>query len=315
MYVDRARQLSILAFLLVLGLALLAYAPSFFQPGNLRDISVNASYLFVAAVGMMLVILTGHIDLSVGAILAICSTAAALASKAGWPLFAVFPLALGLGGALGFLNGLLITNLRIHSIIVTLGTMNIFRGALIYWTQGAWIYDLPSDFRTVGLGQFASIPYPVWGAIVTFALFAWVLTQTSWGRSLYAAGSNPSGAHLSGISIPKVVLGAFVVNGVLVGLSAVLFSTRFSAIQSNIGYGFELLVITTVVVGGVHIFGGSGTLLGVALAALLLSTIGTALTFFRVSSYWELTLQGLFVLGAVALDIMRTRRSLQRGEV
>jgi len=165
------------------------------------------------------------------------------------------------------------------------------------------------------LGQFGSIPYPVWGAIVTFALFAWILTQTSWGRSLYAAGSNPSAAHLSGISIPKVVLGAFVVNGVLVGLSAVLFSTRFSVIQSNIGYGFELLVITTVVVGGVHIFGGSGTLLGVALAALLLSTIGTALTFFRVSSYWELTLQGLFVLGAVALDIIRTRRSLQRGEV
>jgi ribose/xylose/arabinose/galactoside ABC-type transport system permease subunit len=305
MHVDRARQLSILAFLLLLALALFLYAPGFFYLQNIEDILVNTSYLSVAAMGMMLVILTGQIDLSVGSVLAICSTAAALASKAGAPIWAVFAVALGLGATLGFLNGILVTGLRVHSLIVTLGTMNLYRGALIYYTQGDWIYDLPPSFREVGLGRFLEIPHPIWVALLTAGLMAWILTRTPWGRGLYAVGSNPGAARLTGLHPSRILLAAFTANGLLVGLAAMLYATRFSAIQSNTGIGFELLVIAAAVVGGVNIFGGSGTVLGVLLGALLMSTIGTALTFFRVSSFWEPTLRGFFILLAVAFDTLR----------
>lgn len=306
MYVDRTRQISIFGFLLLLAFALFLYAPSFFQYQNIENILVNTSYLLVAAVGMMLVVLTGQIDLSVGSILAICSTVAALASKAGIPIWAVFAIALGLGALLGLFNGLLITGLKVHSLIVTLGTMNLYRGALIYFTQGDWIYDLPSDFRDVGLGRFLGIPYSLWIAILTAALMTWLLTRTPWGRGLYAMGSSPVAARLTGLQPSRIVLTAFTINGLLIGLASMLFATRFSAIQSNTGVGFELLVIAATVVGGVNIFGGSGTILGVVLGALLMSTIGTALTFFRVSSFWEPTLRGLFILLAVAFDTLRS---------
>lgn len=308
MYVDRARQLSILGFLLLLSLALSLYAPNFFQLQNLEDILVNTSYLSVAAIGMMLVILTGQIDLSVGSILAICSTVAALASKAGMPIWAVFALALGLGASLGLFNGLLVTGLRVHSLIVTLGTMSLYRGALIYFTQGDWIYDLPSDFRAVGLGRFLGVPIPIWIALLTAVLMSWLLTRIPWGRGLYAVGSNPMAARLTGLQPSRILLAAFTVNGLLVGLSSMLYATRFSAIQSNTGIGFELLVIAATVVGGANIFGGSGTVLGVMLGALLMSTIGTTLTFFRVSSFWEPTLRGFFILLAVAFDTLRGYR-------
>lgn len=307
MYVDRARQLSIIGFLLLLAFALLLYAPSFFRYQNVEDILVNASYLSVAALGMMLVILTGQIDLSVGSILAICSTVGALASKAGIPIWAVFAIVLGLGALLGLFNGLLTTGLRVHSLIVTLGTMNLYRGALIYFTQGDWIYDLPVDFREVGLGRFLGIPYPIWVATFTAILMAWLLTRTPWGREFYAVGSSPVAARLTGLQPSRILLRAFTINGLLVGLASLLFATRFSVIQSNTGVGFELLVIAATVVGGVNIFGGSGTVLGVVLGASLMSTIGTALTFFRVSSFWEPTLRGLFILLAVAFDTLRSQ--------
>ncbi|PZA05746.1 MULTISPECIES: ABC transporter permease [unclassified Meiothermus] len=308
MYVDRGRQISIAVFLLALAGVLLAAAPSFFSLGNFKDILVNISYVAIAALGMMMVILTGQIDISVGAILSICSTLAATASKAGLPLGAVFLISIGAGAALGLVNGLLVTRFKIHSIIVTLGTLSVFRGALIYFTKGAWIYQLPEDFRRVGLGTFLGIPYPIWALALVLLLGAWVLSSTPWGRALYAVGSNPEAARLSGIRVPFVQASAFVACGALVGLATMFYATRFSTIQSNTGQGFEFLVITAVVVGGVNVFGGSGTVLGVALGALLVGVTGTALTFLRISAYWEQALQGLFILLAVAFDAVRAQR-------
>lgn len=308
MYVDRGRQISIAVFLLALAGVLLAASPSFFSLGNFKDILVNISYVAIAAVGMMMVILTGQIDISVGATLSICSTLAATASKSGLPLGVVFLISIGAGAALGLVNGLLVTRFKIHSIIVTLGTLSIFRGALIYFTKGAWIYQLPEDFRRVGLGTFLGIPYPIWAMAVVLLAGAWVLSATPWGRALYAVGSNPEAARLSGIRVPFVQASVFVVCGALVGLATMFYATRFSTIQSNTGQGFEFLVITAVVVGGTNIFGGAGTVLGVALGALLVGVTGTALTFLKISAYWEQALQGLFILLAVAFDAVRSRR-------
>jgi len=308
MYVDRGRQISIVAFLAVLTIILVLLAPNFFSLGNFKDILVNISYITIAAMGMMVVIITGQIDISIGATLSITSTLAASASKAGLPIWLVFLISIGSGAALGLINGILTTRFKIHSIIVTLGTLSVFRGALIYFTKGAWIYQLPPDFRSVGLGTFLGIPNPIWAMLVVLLLGAWVLSSTTWGRSLYAVGSNPEAARLSGIRVPLVQASVFVVLGALVGLATMFYATRFSTIQSNQGQGFEFVVITAVVVGGVHIFGGSGTVLGVALGALLVGITGTALTFLDISAYWEQALQGLFILLAVAFDSLRSRR-------
>ncbi|HEU4742118.1 MAG TPA: ABC transporter permease [Meiothermus sp.] len=313
MYVDRGRQISIAVFLLALAGVLLAAAPSFFSLGNFKDILVNISYVAIAALGMMMVILTGQIDISVGATLSICSTLAATASKAGLPLGVVFLISIGAGAALGLVNGLLVTRFKIHSIIVTLGTLSVFRGTLIYFTKGAWIYQLPEDFRGVGLGTFLGLPNPIWAMAVVLLAGAWVLSATPWGRALYAVGSNPDAARLSGIRVPFVQASVFVACGALVGLATMFYATRFSTIQSNTGQGFEFLVITAVVVGGTNIFGGSGTVLGVALGALLVGVTGTALTFLKISAYWEQALQGLFILLAVAFDALRSRRRTRTG--
>jgi ribose/xylose/arabinose/galactoside ABC-type transport system permease subunit len=311
MYVDRGRELSILAFLALILLVLAVAAPGFFSADNLLTALVNASYIAIAALGMTFVVLTGQPDISVGSILAICSTVAALASKADLPIPLVFALAMGVGAALGLVNGLLVNALKIHAIIVTLGTMGIFRGALIYVTQGAWIYDLPASFRNVSLGSFLGLPNPIWAMIITLLIGAWVLRQTAWGRALYAVGSNPEAARLSGIRVPWITLSAFALNGALVGLAAMFYASRFSTIQSNTGVGFEFLVITAVVVGGIHIFGGSGTVVGMALGALLVSITGTVLTFLHISAYWERTLHGLFILLAVGFGVLRERQRRQ----
>lgn len=308
MYVDRGRELSILAFLLLVIVVLALAAPGFFTTDNLSTMLVNTSYIAIASLGMMMVVLTGQPDISVGSILAICSTVAAFSAKAEIPIPLVFLISMGVGAALGLVNGVLVNSLKIHAIIVTLGTMGIFRGVLIYLTQGGWIYDLPRAFRNVSLGNTLGIPNPIVAMIVALLVGSFVLRRTAWGRALYAVGSNPEAARLSGLSVTSMTASAFAVNGALVGFAAMFFASRFSTIQSNTGIGFEFLVITAVVVGGAHIFGGSGTVFGMALGALLVSVTGTVLTFLFISAYWERTLHGLFILLAIGFGVLRSRR-------
>lgn len=308
MYIDRSREVSIAVFLGVIALVLLVFAPNFFSVGNLEDILVNTSYVAIAALGGMLAILTGQPDISVGSILAICAITAGTLSKMGMPIALVFLIACGVGATLGLINGLLVTRLGIHSIIVTLGTLSIYRGVLLFVTGGAWVYDLPPDFRQVGLGSVLGIENPIWMAALTLLIGSFVLRNTAWGRSLYAVGSSEEAARLSGVKTANVITSAFTVNGALVGVAAMVFAPRFSTVQSNIGTGFEFLVITAVVVGGVHIFGGSGTVVGVALGSLLVGITGTVLVFLEISAFWEQTLHGLFILLAVGFGVFQAQR-------
>lgn len=308
MYVDRGRELSIVVFLVAIGGVLLLFAPSFFNTGNLNNILVNASYVAIGALGQMAVVLTGQPDISVGSILAVCAMSAGVMAKAGLPLGTVVVLTILIGATLGFVNGFLVTRLGIHSIIVTLGTLGIYRGALLYFSGGAWVYDLPASFRRIALGEVLGVDNPIWIAGLVIVAFTFLLSRTTWGRSLYAVGSSEEAARLSGLNVNRVLLGAFALNGALVAVAAMVYATRFSTVQSNIGTGYEFLVITAVVVGGAHIFGGSGTVFGVALGALLVAITGTVLVFLEVSAFWEQSLHGLFILLAVGFDVLRARR-------
>ncbi|MDW8105237.1 MAG: ABC transporter permease [Armatimonadota bacterium] len=302
------REVSVGVFLLLL-LGYFGATPGFLQERNLRDILINAAPLVIAACGMSLVILAGMIDISAGSALAVCAVVAGLTAKAGAPLALVILLPVLTGAAIGAVNGWLVAFLRIPAIIVTLGMMSVLRGGIIWWTRGEWIGNLPPSFWAVGRGEVAGIPNPVWIALGMVVATALLLARTPFGRHIYAVGGNPLAAARMGISVRRVLWWVFVLHGALIGLSALVYASRFSVIQSNTGVGFELLVISAVVVGGVNIFGGQGTVWGSALGALLLQVISTGLIFRRVSEYWAPSVQGALVLLAVVADALRTRRA------
>jgi ribose/xylose/arabinose/galactoside ABC-type transport system permease subunit len=213
MYTDRRRQAPLLIFFVLLLAALAIAAPNFFVVSNFTDILINTSFIAIPALGMMCVIVIGQIDVSVGAILAICCTFAGLAAKAGYTPIPVVCGTILVGALLGLLNGALIVGFGIHSIIVTLGTMSVFRGLLVYYTDGAWIDDLPPSFLSIGQGAPFGVPNPIWVMFLVFLIAAGVLRFTVTGRALYAVGSNQSAARLAGLNVPAVQVGAFVTNG------------------------------------------------------------------------------------------------------
>lgn len=302
------REMSVGVFLLLL-LAYFGTTPGFLQASNLRDILINAAPLTIAACGMSMVIIAGMIDISAGSALAVCAVVAGLTAKSGAPLALIVLLPMLVGATIGAVNGWLVAYLRIPAIIVTLGMMSVLRGGIIWYTRGEWIGNLPPSFSAVGRGEVGGVPVPVLLAVGVVVLTALLLARTPLGRHIYAVGGNPVAAGRMGIPVRHVLWLVFVLHGALLGLSALVYASRFSVIQSNAGAGFELLAISAVVVGGVNIFGGQGTVWGSAIGALLLQVISTGLIFRRVSEYWAPSVQGALVLLAVVADALRTRRS------
>jgi ribose/xylose/arabinose/galactoside ABC-type transport system permease subunit len=301
------RELTILATLFLLTAVVSFVNPAFLDRQNIEDILVNSSYVAVAAVGMTLIILTANIDISFGSILAVCSIVAGLLAKSNVPIILVVAITVALGALLGGINGALTAKLKIPSIIATIGTMTILRGMILWLTKGYWVQDLPPDFRLLGTGRMFGIPIPVCAMFVVFGFFIIFLRYTQIGREIYAVGSNREAARLSGINVSRIVLLVFTLAGALIGLATMIYATRFTVIQSNAGIGFEFVVITAVVVGGTNIFGGRGTIVGTVLGVFLLGVTSTALTFLKVSPYWEQSVQGALILAAVVTDTMRHR--------
>jgi rhamnose transport system permease protein len=296
------RELSSAAALAALLVIVAAAAPSFFSPGNLRDLALNNAATLIVAIGMTMVILAGEIDISVGSQFAVCSIASGWLAAVGTPVPLLLPCVLAIGGALGAVNGLFAGLLRLPSIIVTLAMMVALRDGLRWTTQGAWVQNLPADFQWLGLGQNTGQWLIVAAAVITFAGFAWALRKLGAGRAIYAVGSDAEAARLAGIEPRRVVFSAFVLMGALSGLAALLNAVRFSVVPGNPGMGLELKAIAAVVVGGTAITGGRGTLVGTLIGVALLGTIGTALTFLGVNPFWEKAIQGAIILAALASD-------------
>jgi rhamnose transport system permease protein len=299
------REASVALAILVLGAVLGLVAPGFFARDNLADLFLANMPVLIAALGMTLVILTGHIDISVGSLFAICAVASGLLSKAGLPLPLVALAVCAIGALLGSVNGALVAWVRIPSIVVTLATMVAWRDGLRWATEGAWIQDLPAGYQW--LGTTARV-YPLMVTVIVIALqlgFGWALRNLAAGRAVYATGSSPDAARLAGIQTATVTFAVFALAGALTGLAALLNSVRFNQIPSNTGLGLELKVIAAVVVGGTSITGGRGSATGTLLGVILLGAIGPALTFLGVSAYWERAIQGAIILTAVAVDAVR----------
>jgi len=307
--VGRRREFTLLFVIAALAIVLAAAAPGYFARENLSDLFLANMPVLVVALGTTLVILTGNIDISVGSVFAICSIVAGVVAKTSGSIALASVAACSVGAALGALNGSLVAYLRMPSIVVTLATMVALRDALRWWTQGAWVQDLPRGFQWFGLPQSA---YPIVACVVVIVLqsfTAWIMRNVAAGRAVYATGSNEDAARLAGLGIARVKLAVFVAAGAFTGVAALVNSVRFNQIPSNAGIGLEMKVIAAAIVGGAAVRGGEGSFTGTLLGVVLLGMIGPALTFLGVSAYWERTLQGAIILAAIAVDAIRERRS------
>jgi rhamnose transport system permease protein len=302
------RVVSVALMIAALCAVLAVAAPGFFNRENLSDLLLGNLPVLLVAMGATLVVLSGEIDISVGSVFAICGIVAGLLAQAGMPMPATIVLTCAAGAALGALNGVLVAYAALPSIVVTLATMVALRDGLRWATQGAWVQNLPATFQWFGLSQSA---YPLVACGVAAALqvsLSYVLRHIAAGRAVYATGSDPDAARLAGFNPALVKCAVFTIGGALTGLAALLNAVRFNQIPSNAGLGLEMKVIAAVVVGGVAIRGGRGTLTGTLLGLVLLALIGPALVFLGINAYWERAIQGAIILAAVALDAWRARR-------
>jgi len=297
------REVSAAVAFVTLLVAVGIVKPSFFDAGNLRDLIINNAPTLLIAVGMTHIILVGQIDISVGSQFAVCSIAAGVLAKTGMPLPLFLVCVLVTGAAMGALNGALIGRLRLPSIIVTLAMLVLWRDALRWATEGAWVQNLPSNFQWFGLSQHSGEWLILAITVLIFVCFGWALRNTVAGRMVYAVGSDSEAARLAGINGPNVVFWVFVLMGALTGIAALLNAVRFSEIPGNSGVGLELKAIAAVVVGGTAISGGRGTLVGTFIGVALLGTIGTALTFVGINPFWEKAIQGAIILAALVSDV------------
>ncbi len=282
-------------------------APSFFNAGNWRDLAVANAPVLIVAIGMTLVIVAGQIDISVGSQFAVCSMLAGALAKTGIPVPLLLLLVPMIGAAFGAVNGVFVAFFRMPAIVVTLATMVVWRDALRWITEGAWVQGMPASFQWFGAGQAGGQALIVVVAFAVLLAFRWALSNLGAGRAVYAVGSEPEAARLAGINPPRVLLTVFMLMGALTGLAALLNSIRFSSIPSNSGLGLEMKAIAAVVVGGAAISGGRGTLIGTLIGTALLGTIGTALTFAGINPFWEKAIQGGIILAALASDIVLSR--------
>jgi len=301
------RETSLAVAILGIAAILAVAAPGFFSLANQRDLVMANVPVLIVAVGMTLVILTGEIDISVGSQFAIASVAAGIFAKWGLPMPLAGLSACLAGAILGAANGALVAGARIPSIVVTLAAMVALRDALRWTTQGAWVQDLPPGFQWLGTSQPNSQYITMAVALLLWASTAWAMRHLAAGRAVYATGSHADAARLSGIHPRAVVFAVFTATGALTGCAAFFNSVRFNQIPANAGIGLELQVIAAVIVGGVAVTGGRGSLAGTLLGVILLGIIGPALTFLGINAYWERAIQGAIILTTVSLDARYAR--------
>ena len=317
----RLREIPVTLALVVLVTVTYLANPLFLGQQGVKDLLLNATIVIILAVGQAMVVITRNVDLSVGSVLGIVafSTGTLFVTFPGTPIVVVFLAGMALGGLLGTINGLLVTIAKVPSLVITLGTLYVYRGLNNAWAGGQQYFagDRPDNFGALSVDTIAGFPLITLIAIIVVIVVAVFMASTRPGRDLYAIGSDPEAAKLFGIPVTRRVLLAFLSNGILAGLAGVLYASRFNSVGATTGTGLEFDIIAAAVVGGVAIFGGSGTVVGAAIGALLLTTITSALTAIRVDKFWQQAIVGLLILSAIIIDRVariRTAKKLRLSE-
>jgi rhamnose transport system permease protein len=313
----RFRELALVVVLAALILATAIDNPRFLSQQGIRDLLLNATILMLVATGEAVVVLSRKVDLSVGSVLGICAFATGdILQGHGNTLIAIL-VAIGLGAGFGLLNGLIVSVGQVPALVVTLGTLYIIRGLDSMWVGSREIVasQLPSGFVSFGHDGIGPIPWLFLIALALLIVVGLFLRNYRAGREFYAMGSNPEAARLAGVPVGRRVVEVYVLCGAFAGLAGAFYMARFGNVDSGTGSGFELTVVSAVVVGGVAFTGGSGSVYGAALGALLITTIGSALPSLGVSSVWQNAIVGFLLLAAIAIDrvvALRVARVLER---
>lgn len=312
----RLRELPVIIALALLVLVTYLINPLFLTPQGVKDLLLNATIVMILAAGQTLLIITRNIDLSVGSMLGLVAfgTGSIFAAMPDIPIFAVFVIGMAFGALLGAINGLLVTAAKVPALVITLGTLYVFRGLNNAWAGGKQYFagDRPDAFGALSVDTVLGFPIITLVAILVVAAVAVYMAGTRPGRDLYAIGSDPDAATAFGIKVSKRVFLAFLANGALAGLAGVLYASRFNSVGATTGTGMELTVVAAAVVGGVAIFGGSGSVTGAALGALLLTTITSSLTALRVDKFWQQAIVGVLILTAIIIDRVASLRTAKK---
>jgi rhamnose transport system permease protein len=303
-----SREVVLLGVLIVLVIVMSLLSPLFFTVGNLLNTSRFFVEVGLMALGMTLIIITGGIDLSVGSNLWLSSVAIGFSFVAGLPLPLAIVFGLVVGTAAGLFNGLFITLLNLHPLVVTLGTFALYQG-LAYGATGAGaVSDFPGWFAYFGQAYLGPVPGQLFIFIVAVAVVWLILSRSRFGRYVYAIGNNEEAARFSGVPIRRVKIAIYSGIGLLVGMAAVIYTSRVYTARGDSGLGLELDVISAVVLGGASIYGGSGTIAGTVLGVLIIATLRNGLTLAGVPSTWQLFVLGVLLLVAVFLNEFFRRR-------
>ncbi|HZG81201.1 MAG TPA: ribose ABC transporter permease [Brevibacillus sp.] len=270
----------------------------------LRQISINALIAF----GMTFVILTGGIDLSVGSILALSSAITAGLMAGGMDTWLAILIGLLAGAVMGAINGVVISKGRVAPFIATLATMTIFRGLTLVYTQGRPITGLNPDFAILGKGFFLEIPMPVIWMLISFAILYFILRHTTFGRHVYALGSNEEATRLSGISTSKVKVMVYAISGLFAAISGVILTSRLNSAQPTAGTSYELDAIAAVVLGGTSLSGGNGWIVGTLIGAMIIGVLDNGLNLLNVSSFYQSVVKGAVILLAVLIDRSKAKK-------
>lgn len=301
-FILKKPQVLTITFIVLYFLGMGVINPAFLALDTLIRILFNGAMLFVITMGIAGVLITRNIDVSVGSLLGLSATFGATYLLTPNPSIILFLLiTLGTGVLGGLFNGIGVAYAGVPSIIMTLGTMAMFRGILTLYTGGSWIDTVPEWYLNFSRGRMFGLFYPIW-LIVLFLVILWIFyNKITWGRYLYATGNSEEGARLQGIPVKIVTLSAFGLSGLFAGIGALIFISQIGTIPTQAGFGMETQAIAAAVIGGISLMGGSGNIQGAALGALLLETIKYSLVYFRVPGYWNDVFSGFLLLLIVVL--------------
>lgn len=312
----RSRETPVASALIVLVLVTFLINHEFLAAQSVKDLMLNATIMVILATGQALVIITRNVDLSVGSIVGLTAfgTGALFNAAPHLPIVFAFLVGIAFGAALGAINGIAVTVAKVPALVITLGTLYVYRGSLATWAGSKQYFsgNNPGSFNNLSVNTVLGIPIITIIAVLVLAFVAIAMAFRRGGRDLYAIGSDPDAAVLYGIRVNLRVLGAFAGCGALTGLAGVLYASRFNSSGALTGQGLELNIVAAVVVGGVAIFGGSGTVAGAALGAVLLSTITSSLTATRVNQFWQEAIVGVLILAAIVVDRVATARTARK---
>lgn len=292
--------------LLFIGLTIAS--PHFLTETNLASVVRQTAVINIMALGMTLIIISGGIDLSVGSILAIGGLLGTMAMEKGQPILVGIAIGIFTGLLCGFLNGLMITRLRINPFIVTLGTLGIYRGLALMISNGLPVHQIPSGFAFLGEGTVLGVPFVLWVLLACALVMHLILGYTKLGRYAFAIGSNPDAAFYAGIPIKFHITAVYAIAGMLTGLAGMIEASRLMTGQPTAGIGYELQAIAAVVIGGGSLRGGEGSVVGTLVGAFIMGLLSNGSDLLGINPYLQQAIIGAVIIAAVAFDELRKRR-------